>query len=174
MKMATTNAVGGVERRFRKEIEVDNRLEIVFAPGQEESRSIGYRDGSAVYAGFTWTLAEMESGNGYVETFSHIPAAQPEEESPPLTSDVEREDPLVTNGWSGLRRDNVNLTKSLNAYIDQGVIDRAEIARLKVELNLYRTFRAEALAAHAHASPSLVEIEFGRADDRLRAGLAKA
>ena len=39
------------------------------------------------------------------------------------------------------------------------------------ELALYHTFHREALAAHAHASPSRVEIEFGRACDRLRAGL---
>jgi hypothetical protein len=43
--------------------------------------------------------------------------------------------------------------------------------RMETELTLHRQFHTDALAAHAEASPNRVEIMFGRACDKLRAGL---
>lgn len=42
------------------------------------------------------------------------------------------------------------------------------------ELSLYRQFHRDAVAAHAEASPNRVEIMFGRACDKLRAGLRES
>lgn len=153
-------------------LDTDRFVEIV-EPVKEKEGVVALSTGGCIY-GSKEDLAAIEAashGKPFVIDTNTLPPVA-EASTCVVADDVVSELPVDI--------DDVTLVSDGFDEVDTAVVevtDRTELNRavthlaLLAEVRLYRKFREEAVAAHALASPNRVEIEFARAEDRLRAGL---